>query len=282
MPKLIDSVADIYPHSRGLQDAGKRVGFVPTMGALHDGHLSLVREAFEQCDHVVVSIFVNPKQFGADEDLDRYPRTLADDTIKLSNLPHPERITLYAPTLEEMYPKNYATSIQVSGLTEAMCGKSRPNFFGGIVTVVTKLLLQVQPHVVFFGEKDYQQLKIVQRLAKDLNLPVDVVGCPIRREDDGLAMSSRNQYLTTQERALAPILNQTLIEMSDHIRNGMDVLSTLEAGRDALTLSGFNEIDYLDYRDGESLASLSHYRPHGRLLVGAYLGKTRLLDNIEV
>jgi len=251
------------------------------MGALHDGHLSLVRLAGARADKVVASLFVNPAQFGPCEDFTTYPRDEARDAEQLQAAGcH----VLYAPTPTEIYPPGFATAVTVSGVTADMEGAVRPGHFAGVATVVAKLLIQAAPDVAVFGEKDYQQLETIRRLVLDLDLPVQIVGAPIVRDIDGLALSSRNAYLTTAQRAVAPALNQTLRQAAAAIEAGGRVDVAEAAGRAALLAAGFNAVDYFELRIVDSLSRLGPgpVAGPGRLLAAARLGRTRLLDNIAV
>ena len=260
------------------------LALVPTMGALHDGHLTLVREARKHAAHVAVSIFVNPRQFGAGEDLDAYPRPRERD---LTLLEAEGASLVWAPTVDVMYPQGYATNISISGVSEGLCGGSRPGHFDGVATVVCKLFNQVRPDLALFGEKDWQQLMVIRRMARDLDLlfpHVDrILGVPTVREADGLAMSSRNAYLTPQERAQAAALPRAMRDAADAIADGGDVAQALSGIGGALLASGFASIDYAELRDADSLAPLTALgdRP-ARLLVAARLGRARLIDNIPV
>ena len=261
------------------RQAGQRIGLVPTMGALHSGHVALVRAALRQCDKVVVSIFVNPTQFGPSEDFDSYPRQLADD---LATLKAAGAHLLYAPPVDSMYPDGFATTVSVRGVSEGLCGAARPGHFDGVATVVTKLLLRCQPDYAFFGEKDYQQLQVIKRLGKDLDINTHIVGVPTERAEDNLALSSRNAYLSDEERAQAPILYATLQACADAIKQGAPVDEALARAKESLQGAGFAPIDYLELRDADDLTPLTAYNGHARLLVAARLGNTRLIDNIEV
>ncbi len=261
------------------RQAGQRIGLVPTMGALHSGHVALVRAALRQCDKVVVSIFVNPTQFGPSEDFDSYPRQLADD---LATLKTAGAHLLYAPPVDSMYPDGFATSVSVRGVSEGLCGATRPGHFDGVSTVVTKLLLRCQPDYAFFGEKDYQQLQVIKRLVKDLDVNTHIVGVPTERAEDGLALSSRNAYLSDEARAQAPMLYATLQACADAIKQGAPVDEALARAKESLQGAGFAPIDYLELRDADDLTPLTAYNGHARLLVAARLGNTRLIDNIEV
>ena len=253
------------------------VALVPTMGALHAGHLSLVRLARRHAARVIVSIFVNPAQFAPHEDLATYPRTWAADTAGLAN----EGVDLiWAPSVGVMYPDGFATRVVPDGPAKVGLEDAfRPHFFAGVATVVAKLFLQCRPHVAIFGEKDFQQLKVVTRLARDFDLRLKVIGAPIVREPDGLAMSSRNAYLTPAERAVAPVLHRTLTSCARRISAGSSLARVLADGRKAITAAGF-ALDYLEARNADTLAPVRG-RADGpiRLLVAARLGKTRLIDN---
>lgn len=258
---------------------GDSIALVPTMGALHEGHLSLVKAAQQKAKRVVVSIFVNPTQFGPNEDFNRYPRPLEKDLALLRSAGVD---AAWLPTVEEMYPAGFATTVRVAGLSEVLDGAHRPGHFDGVATVVNKLLLQVAPDIACFGEKDYQQLCVIKRLALDLNLPVDIIGVPTLREADGLAMSSRNQYLSSSQRQIAVRINQVLRHSAFVMRSeGRPVQETLDKAVMFLRDAGFN-IDYVELCDAATLAPLNEYQPDARLLVAATLGNTRLIDNIAV
>jgi pantoate--beta-alanine ligase len=259
---------------------GLRIGFVPTMGALHRGHAALVARALAACHRVVVSVFVNPTQFAPNEDFARYPRTEEQDAALLDRV---GAQVMYAPDVTEIYPPGDATRVTVADLTEKMEGAIRPHFFTGVATVCARLFCHVQPDAAFFGEKDYQQLLVVRRMARDLGFGMEVIGVPTVREADGLALSSRNAYLAPTERAAAPALHRTLQEVAAGLRAGatMDALRP-DAVR-ALVAAGFDPPDYLDLRDAETLAPLDRLDgTAARLLVAARLGGTRLIDNIPV
>ena len=260
------------------------IALVPTMGALHEGHLTLVREARRRAAHTVVSIFVNPKQFGANEDLAAYPRQLAED----SRLLEAEGVDiLWAPGVEEVYPAGFATNISVSGVSEGLCGAARPGHFDGVATVVCKLFHHVLPDLALFGEKDWQQLAVIRRMARDLDLTrphVDrIVGVPTVREPDGLAMSSRNQYLTGQQRSAAAVLPLAMRAAIAQIEGGDDIGQALAQLERALLAGGFSSIDYATLADADSLRPLSRTpESPARLLVAARIGTTRLIDNMAV
>jgi pantoate--beta-alanine ligase len=266
-----------------LRGQGK-VALVPTMGALHHGHLTLVREARKAAASVVVSIFVNPRQFGAGEDLDAYPRQLAADCALLE----PEGVALvWAPEAGAMYPEGYATNVSVAGVSEGLCGGDRPGHFDGVATVVCKLFNQVMPDLAFFGEKDWQQLAVIRRMARDLDLtrPAvgDIIGVPTVREADGLAMSSRNAYLTPDERARAAALPRAMRKAIAAMERGEPAGPALETLKAALLAAGFASIDYAELRDAETLVALGTIaeRP-ARLLVAARIGAARLIDNMAI
>ena len=264
-------------HSGG--ERGGTVALVPTMGALHVGHLALVGEGRRSADHVVASIFVNPTQFGPNEDLGLYPRREAADAELL------ERegcAILWAPDAGTMYPDGHATTISVSGVSEGLDGAARPGHFAGVATVVTKLFNQVQPDVALFGEKDYQQLAVIRRLVADLDLGVRIVGVPTQRDVDGLAFSSRNAYLSKEERMAARALPRALVEAGQAIRDGGDVAKALAQGRQTLDAAGFGPIDYFELCDPETLRPIAVLNGPARLLAAAKLGKTRLIDNLAV
>lgn len=263
---------------------GGKLALVPTMGALHEGHMTLVREAKKCASRVAVSIFVNPRQFGAGEDLDTYPRQLARDSALLEA----EGVDLlWAPTVEVMYPDGYATDISVSGVSEGLCGSARPDHFHGVATVVCKLFNQVRPDFALFGEKDWQQLAVIRRMARDLDLVRPhvsaIIGVPTVREADGLAMSSRNAYLSAEERAQAACLPVAMREAIARIEAGEAIASALSVLQDRLLAGGFSAVDYAELRDAVSLAVL-HSTPTApaRLLVAARIGRARLIDNMAV
>lgn len=278
--QVVRTVADLRSAVAAFRAKGKTVALVPTMGNLHDGHLSLVREARRHADVVCATIFVNPTQFGPTEDFDSYPRTFDADRAMLES----ESVEIvYTPTVSEMYPDGFATAVSVTGITDCLCGQARPTHFQGVATVVTKLLLQALPDVAVFGEKDFQQLQVIRRLVTDLDIPVEIVGSATWREADGLAMSSRNRYLSDRERAIAPMLHQCLTQLATKITPGTDISPLIEETMDALVNAGFAKVDYLELRQERGLGLLSQYqREEARLFVAAHLGKARLIDNVKI
>ena len=256
-----------------------RIAFVPTMGALHDGHLSLVARGLREADRVLVSIFVNPTQFGPNEDFAAYPRQEDADLAKLEGA---GAHAVYAPSVEEMYPPGAATTVTVAGVTDGMDGVFRPGHFAGVATVVAKLLNQAQPDVALFGEKDYQQLQVIKRLTRDLDIPAAILGVATLREADGLAMSSRNAYLAPAERAVAPVLHRVMQEIAGHLRRGSEAMPLLKRGIEEIIEAGFASVDYLELRAADDLAPLDRLDRPARLLVAARLGRARLIDNIPV
>lgn len=258
-----------------LKQSGARVGFVPTMGALHEGHLALVRHARSLCDVVAVSIFVNPLQFAPTEDLDRYPRQEAADLALLDSIGCD---LVYLPTPEILYPKGFVSRIEMRGPALGLETDFRPQFFSGVATVVSKLFHQVQPDVAVFGEKDYQQLAVIRAMTRDFDLDIEIVGHPTLREADGLALSSRNAYLSAEDRAVAPKLYQAL----QTIRDSADKAKAIETAKAKLTAAGFGKIDYIALRDADTLGEITQDTTAQRLLAALWLGKTRLIDNIAV
>lgn len=266
---------------RAWRNDGLRVGFVPTMGALHEGHLSLVRTLRARVDRVVASVFVNPTQFAPTEDLSRYPRDEAGDAAKLASAGCD---LLYAPDAAAMYPDGFSTSVRVDGVSADLEGAHRPQMFGGVATVVSKLLLQAAPDVAAFGEKDYQQLLVVRQLVRDLDIPVEIMAGETVREADGLAMSSRNAYLSAAQRAIAPALHRAMTEARDAILSGGMIKTALVDAQRAVLAAGFESVDYIALRDAETFAPIIDgvTFTSARLLAAARLGATRLIDNIAV
>ncbi|PHN29369.1 pantoate--beta-alanine ligase [Pseudomonas sp. ICMP 460] len=276
--KTVRELRAAVAHARS---AGKRIGFVPTMGNLHSGHATLVSKAAQQSEFVVASIFVNPLQFGAGEDLDKYPRTLAADQEKLlqagCNL-------LFAPSVDEMYPGGMGgqTRVSVPQLSEGLCGASRPGHFEGVATVVNKLFNMVQPDMAVFGQKDYQQLAVIRAMVHDLNLPIQIVGEPTVRAADGLALSSRNGYLSDEQRAIAPVLYRSLSQMAAAIKAGDHDFATLRAEQVQRIEAAGLRMDYLEVRHGVNLRPATPEDRDVVILVAAYLGATRLIDNLHL
>lgn len=258
--------------------SGGPVGLVPTMGAFHAGHVSLMVKARRECKLVVVSLFVNPTQFGPQEDLARYPRDWEGDCWQAAQAGVD---VIFAPPVAEVYPPGFCTSVEVAGLTDRLCGASRPGHFRGVATVVTKLLLMARPDRAYFGQKDYQQLQVVRRLARDLNLPVQIVGCPIVRDSDGLALSSRNRYLTVEERGRALVLPRACRAARERFLAGArDPKELLDAVREVLASEPKVRLDYVELVDGEDLTPISRVTRPAVLAIAAYVGTTRLIDNI--
>jgi len=279
-PRVLRTVPSLRRAVEPFSAAGERLALVPTMGALHAGHMALVREARRRARRVAVSIFVNPTQFAPHEDYSSYPRRIESD---VGTLAEAKVDLVWAPSAEVMYPEGFATRIEPAGAAKAGLEDSfRPHFFGGVATVVAKLFLQVAPDFALFGEKDYQQLRMITQMAKDLDLPLKIVGVPTVREKDGLALSSRNGYLSAAERGVAPTLYRVLQRNAARIKKGEPISAVLETGRAEITRAGF-ELDYLEARHALTLAPVSS-RKDGpiRLLVAAKLGTTRLIDNVAV
>jgi pantoate--beta-alanine ligase len=273
------TVADLRKQVGVWRAQGLSVGLVPTMGALHEGHLSLVRAAKARCDRVVASLFVNPRQFAPHEDFERYPRDEAGDSRLLADAGCD---FLYAPDRPAMYPEGFSTNVIVTSVATALEGEFRPHFFGGVATVVAKLLLQGLPDHAFFGDKDYQQLLVIKRLTKDLDIPVEIHGCPTVREHDGLAMSSRNAYLTADERRIAARLNHVMHDTIKAVRLGEPIGEAEAEAARHLVAAGFTGVDYVAIRDAETLAPISGLSAPARILAAAWIGKTRLIDNMAV
>lgn len=278
---IVRTRADLRKAVGAMRAAGGRVALVPTMGALHEGHLSLVQLAREHADHVVASLFVNPAQFSPTEDFTAYPRRETRDAELLRGAGCK---LLYAPPTDEIYPAGFATTVTVEALSEGMEGAIRPHHFAGVATVVAKLLIQATPDVAVFGEKDYQQLQVIRRLAMDLDLPIEIIGAPIVRAPDGLALSSRNAYLTRDQRRVAPALHQALTAAAQAIAAGEPAGAVEARSAASLLAAGFDAVDYFEVRDAATLARLDRgpARVEGRLLAAARLGSTRLLDNMSV
>lgn len=276
---VVRDVASLRAAIAAWRANGESVALVPTMGALHEGHLSLLRMARARASRAVASIFVNPKQFAPHEDFERYPRNEARDAALLASAGCD---LLYAPGRTAMYPEGFATNVIVANVSTPLEGEYRPHFFGGVATVVAKLLLQCLPDAALFGEKDYQQLLVIKRLARDLDIPVEIVGCPTVREGDGLAMSSRNAYLSADERRIAAELSAIMRECIAAVRGGASIAETEVNGKLRLTEAGFSIVDYFAIRDANTFDQINDLSRSARLLAAAWLGKTRLIDNMAV
>ena len=278
-PKIIRTVENLRREVTRWKLDGLSYAIVPTMGALHQGHLQLVQEGFQVADRVLVSIFVNPKQFGVNEDLSKYPRDEESDVEKLAEAGVP---LIFAPDADEIYGEGFATSIHMQGPAKAgLEDKYRPHFFDGVATIVSKLFIQSGANYAMFGEKDYQQLQVVTRMAKDLNIPTQVIGVPTFRDEDGMALSSRNRYLSKLERSQATAIHKSLSQAAEKIRNGTNPQTATRAASRSLTTLGF-KVDYVSARNVETLAVPKKSDEPLRILAAAWLGKTRLIDNIEV
>jgi pantoate--beta-alanine ligase len=276
--KIHTTIDSLRAESRAARVAGKRIGFVPTMGALHDGHLSLIRAAKSRCDLVVASIFVNPTQFGPNEDLAKYPRTFERDCQLLEK---ENADLLFAPTVEEMYPQDAVTWVTVEGLSEKLDGKSRPGHFRGVTTVVAKLFHIVDPDIAFFGQKDAAQVAIIRRMVRDMKFPVEIVACPIVREPDGLAMSSRNAYLDSSQRKAALVLSRALWEVERKYKSGeRDTNTLIERGKQLIAKEPAARLDYLELVNADTLDPVAQATPGTMVAVAAYVGNTRLIDNL--
>lgn len=273
------TVADLRSRVGTWRRENRRIALIPTMGALHEGHISLVQLARETCDRVVASIFVNPTQFAPTEDFSTYPRTFDDDIAQLTRA---DCNLVWAPGVGEMYPDGFATRVVPAGAAEGLETDFRPHFFGGVATVCAKLFLQVAPDIAVFGEKDFQQLAVIRQMVRDLDLPLAIVGAPTLREADGLAMSSRNRYLSADERRIAPLVHQVIVEVATRVGAGEAAdIACADAAR-GLTAGGFATVDYVAVRDAATLAAFDPAKGPGRVLVAAWLGKTRLIDNVPI
>jgi pantoate--beta-alanine ligase len=279
--KICRTVKDLRKQVAKWREAGKTVALVPTMGALHAGHLALVKLAKKKADRVVVSIFVNPTQFAATEDLSRYPRDEAGDLAKLATV---DADLAWAPDAAEMYPEGFSTSVVPGSAAEGMEGAIRPQHFGGVATVCCKLFSQVTPDFAIFGEKDFQQLTVLKQMVRDLNLPLKIIGAPTERADDGLALSSRNAYLTEAERKVAPALHVVISELAKAVGKGADIPAGVANAKRKLLAAGFAALDYVEVRDAETLQPVERAADDTKLRVIAAvrLGKTRLIDNVRV
>ncbi len=275
--KVTGKIHEIREEIKGWKKAGLTVGFVPTMGYLHEGHTSLMKEAKKQCDKVVVSIFVNPMQFGVNEDLDSYPRDLEADKVLCEQVGVD---LIFHPQVEEMYAEGFCSFVDMDGLTKELCGKSRPIHFRGVCTVVNKLFNIVQPHKAFFGQKDAQQLAVICRMVKDLNMDIEVIGCPIIREEDGLAKSSRNTYLNEEERKAALILSKTIFMGEELVRKGeRSSIKLLSLMREMLASEPMAEIDYVEAVSMDTIEKIQILEGNVLVAIAVKIGRTRLIDN---
>jgi pantoate--beta-alanine ligase len=279
MIPIVRTVADLRRLARGWKAKGETVGVVPTMGALHDGHLSLARRARAECDRVVTTIFVNPRQFNNPEDLKKYPRSEEADAALLATVPVD---AIFAPPVEEVYPEGFITNVTMQGVAQPLEGYMRPGHFDGVATVVTKLFGMTLADRGYFGQKDWQQLQVVLRLVRDLNVPVEVVGCETIREADGLAMSSRNVRLTAEGRAKAPILFAAITRAADDIRAGHADRMAIREAAGTMRAAGFERVEYIELRDAETLMPSDDPRRPRRMLAAAWIDGVRLIDNIPV
>jgi pantoate--beta-alanine ligase len=276
---IVRTVAALRQVVAGWRAEGLSVGLVPTMGALHEGHLSLVRAGLARADRVIVTLFVNPKQFNNPADLAAYPRTEESDAAKLAVA---GAHLLYAPDAEEMYPHGFSTTVSVAGVSEGMEGRFRPGHFDGVATVVAKLFLQSGADFAFFGEKDFQQLQVVRRMAEDLDIPIEIVACSTVREANGLAMASRNVRLSSAARALAPHLAAVLFDAAQKLGTGEEAGPVIAGASRALVAAGFGEVEYIELRSAATLAMLARATEPARLLAAVWLGQVRLIDNVPV
>lgn len=279
MTPIHRTVADLRRAARAWRAAGETIGVVPTMGALHDGHLSLARRARAECDRVITTIFVNPRQFNNPEDLKKYPRTLEADAALLATVPVD---AIFAPPVEEVYPEGFITTVSMAGVATPLEGHMRPGHFDGVATVVTKLFGMSMADRGYFGQKDWQQLQVVLRLVRDLNIPVEVVGCETIREADGLAMSSRNVRLTAEGRAKAPVLYAAITRAADDIRAGHADRMAIREAAEMMRAAGFERVEYIELRDAETLMPSDDITRARRMLAAAWIDGVRLIDNIPV
>lgn len=279
LPTIVRTVADLRAHTRAWRAAGQTIGVVPTMGALHDGHLSLARAARRECDRVITTIFINPMQFNNPDDLLKYPRTEAADATLLATVPVD---LIFAPTREEVYPEGFKTVVSVAGVSEPLEGRMRPGHFDGVATVVTKLFGMTLADRGYFGQKDWQQLQVVLRLVRDLNLAVQIVGCETIREADGLAMSSRNVRLTPEGRAKAGVLYRAITTAADDIRAGQSDRMAIREAAEAIRAAGFERVEYIELRDAATLMPSDDPASPRRMLAACWLDGVRLIDNIPV
>ncbi len=278
--KIVSTINEVRAQVKEWKQQGLSVGFVPTMGYLHEGHASLMKRAKEECDKVVVSIFVNPMQFGVNEDLDSYPRDLQADSVLCESLGVD---LIFHPEVEEMYENGFCSFVDMNGLTKELCGKSRPIHFRGVCTVVSKLFNIVTPNKAFFGQKDAQQLAVIRRMVKDLNMDIEIVGCPIVREEDGLAKSSRNTYLNAEERKAALVLSQTIRLGEQMVKDGVTKTEVLlEAMRENIEKEPLARIDYVEAVSMDSIEKIEKLEGEVLVAMAVYIGTTRLIDNFIV
>lgn len=277
MPEMITTIAALKSYMAARRAAGKTIGFVPTMGALHEGHLTLARTALSECDECIVSIFVNPKQFAPHEDFDRYPRQIATDAALLATIGVQ---AVFAPSVEVMYPDNFQTTVAVGDIAKPLEGEFRPHFFAGVATVVTRLLLLVGADKAFFGEKDYQQLQVIKTLQRDLAIPTNIIGVPTIREESGLALSSRNAYLSAEQREKALAISLTLRHMARQVKAGGTIAQIEAEATQTLLSAGFSKVDYITIRDADTLMPPTKTTKSLRFLAAAWMGTARLIDNI--
>lgn len=275
MPNILKTHDDL----RKLNTKGKILGFVPTMGALHQGHLALVQKAISECDECIVSIFVNPKQFSPQEDFDHYPRTLERDAELLRGIGVQ---SIFAPSVDIMYPPDFQTSVTVGDISKPLEGEFRPHFFTGVATVVARLLLLVGADKAYFGEKDFQQLQVIKALQRDLAIPTEIIGVPTVREDSGLALSSRNTYLTPAQKKQALTIIKTLNDMAEKFSSGVPIDKIESDARQEILSAGFDKVDYITIRDADTLLPPTQATKSHRILAAAWLGQTRLIDNIGI
>jgi pantoate--beta-alanine ligase len=277
MPKILITQNDLRNYIQSRRASGKTIGFVPTMGALHEGHLTLARQALTENDECIVSIFVNPKQFAPHEDFDKYPRTLDKDAALLESIGVQ---SIFAPTVDVMYPPDFQSAITVGNISKPLEGEFRPHFFTGVATVVTRLLMLVGAHKAYFGEKDYQQLQVIKALQRDLAIPTEIVGAETVREDSGLALSSRNAYLSATEKEQALTIIETLRSMAYDLKSGKSITDIEASATKKILSAGFDKVDYMTIRDADTLLPPTADTKSHRILAAAWLGQTRLIDNI--
>ncbi len=277
--KIVRTITELRSCVKSWRKRDQSIGLVPTMGGLHNGHLSLVKHSKCQADKTITSLFVNPSQFAPHEDFVTYPR---EENADREMLEISGNDLLFAPHISEIYPDGHLTRLDVQGLSQILEGEFRPNFFTGVATVVSKLLLQTLPDVAIFGEKDYQQLCVIQTMVRDLDIPVKIIGAKTIREKDGLAMSSRNLYLTAEERKIAPLLYQVISQVAKNIRDGGQPINQRSWAEAELTKAGFGAVDYVAVRDAQTLDPVSDVSRPARVLAATYLGRTRLIDNVAI